>query len=49
MSLQDQLHRLERRFLEIESLLAQPEVAANPQEFRRLSKEHSDLADGVKL
>ncbi|NBX16875.1 MAG: peptide chain release factor 1 [Proteobacteria bacterium] len=39
----DQLARLERRFLEIENLLQQPSVSANAAEFRKLSKEHSEL------
>ncbi|MBJ6724856.1 peptide chain release factor 1 [Geomesophilobacter sediminis] len=36
---------LERRFEELESLLADPEVLANQQEFRKLSKEHSGLTE----
>jgi peptide chain release factor 1 len=43
MALVDQLARLERRFLEIENLLQQPSVSANAAEFRKLSKEHSEL------
>jgi peptide chain release factor 1 len=43
MALVDQLARLERRFLEIENLLQQPSVSAQASEFRKLSKEHSEL------
>lgn len=47
MALVDQLARLERRFLEIENLLQQPSVSGNATEFRRLSKEHSELTDTI--
>lgn len=47
MALVDQLARLERRFLEIENLLQQPTVSANAVEFRRLSKEHSELSETI--
>jgi len=43
----DKIAELERRFEELESLLADPEVLANQTEFRRLSKEHSGLAELV--
>ncbi|MCA2960270.1 MAG: peptide chain release factor 1 [Silvanigrellales bacterium] len=42
-----QLGRLERRFLEIESLLASPEVTSDPRAFRRLSIERSELEGTV--
>ena len=45
MSLVDQLARLERRYLEIESLLQQPSVSSNASEFRKLSREHSELSE----
>ncbi|MEY4065510.1 MAG: hypothetical protein RIR26_1718 [Pseudomonadota bacterium] len=47
MALVDQLARLERRFLEIENLLQQPAVSSNAVEFRRLSKEHSELSETI--
>jgi peptide chain release factor 1 len=47
MALVDQLARLERRFLEIENLLQQPSVSGNASEFRKLSKEHSELTDTI--
>src|SRR5579863_2868982 len=39
----DKLEGVERRFLEIESKLADPEFGSRPAEFRRLSQEHADL------
>ncbi len=47
MALVDQLARLERRFLEIENLLQQPSVSGNASEFRKLSKEHSELTETI--
>lgn len=47
--MQAQLARLERRFLEIESLLNTAEVSSNANEFRKLSKERSDLQGTVEL
>jgi peptide chain release factor 1 len=47
MALVDQLSRLERRFLEIENLLQQPSVSGNASEFRKLSKEHSELSETI--
>jgi len=44
-----QFGRLERRFLEIESMLASPEIAADPRALRRLSIERSELEDMVGL
>lgn len=39
----DKLEDVERRFLEIESRLADPALAGKPDEFRRLSREHAGL------
>src|SRR3954470_22076615 len=39
----DKLEDVERRFMEIESKLADPEFGSRPAEFRRLSQEHADL------
>ncbi|TGU75295.1 peptide chain release factor 1 [Geomonas terrae] len=41
----DKIADLEVRFEELESLLSDPEVLANQAEFRKLSKEHSGLAE----
>jgi len=41
----DKLLSVERRFMEIESRLADPSLADQPQEFRRLSREHAGLQD----
>ena len=43
----EKIAELERRFEELESLLSDPEILANQPEFRRLSKEHSGLAQLV--
>src|SRR4051812_5523570 len=43
----DKLESVVARYFEIESRLADPEIAAKPQEFRRLSQEHSSLQDIV--
>ncbi len=40
----DKIQDLEIRFQEIESLLSDPTVIANQPEFRKLSREHADLA-----
>ncbi len=40
--------RLERRYLELESHLSKPEISANPTEFKKLSKERSDLEEIVQ-
>ncbi len=40
----EKLEELERRFQELESLLADPAVIGNQPEFRKLSREHSDLS-----
>ncbi len=41
----EKIEELERRFEELESLLADPAVLGNQAEFRRLSREHAELAD----
>lgn len=43
----DKLEAVEQRFMEIEHKLGDPALADQPQEFRRLSKEHSSLIDLV--
>lgn len=40
----EKIEELERRYEELESLLADPAVIANQPEFRKLSREHNDLA-----
>lgn len=40
----DKIQDLEIRFQELESLLSDPSVISNQPEFRKLSREHSDLA-----
>jgi peptide chain release factor 1 len=44
MSMFDKIQDLEIRFQELESLLSDPTVIANQPEFRKLSREHADLA-----
>lgn len=44
----DKLEDVERRFLEIESRLADPELGNRPDEFRRLSREHASLQELVQ-
>ena len=41
------LESVEARFQEIESLLADPEVGSNQNEYRRLTQEHADLQEIV--
>ncbi len=43
----DKLEAVEAHFHEIESRLADPDLAAKPAEFRRLSREHASLQDLV--
>ncbi|MDR3607722.1 MAG: peptide chain release factor 1 [Oligoflexia bacterium] len=43
----DKLDEVERRYLEIESRLSDPEIGNQPAEFRRLSQEHANLQDLV--
>ncbi|HZV82600.1 MAG TPA: PCRF domain-containing protein, partial [Geobacteraceae bacterium] len=40
----DKIEELERRFQELEALLSDPVTIANQPEFRKLSREHADLA-----
>ena len=42
------LEAVEQRYLEIESKLSDPEIGARPDEFRRLSREHSSLGEIVQ-
>lgn len=44
----DKIEELERRSLELESLLSDPAVMTNQVEFRKHSKEHADLAPLVE-
>lgn len=44
-----QLAKIERRFLELESLLSRPEIISNNNEFRKLSKERAELEETVRL
>src|SRR5690242_10148269 len=43
----DKLESVERRFIEIESRLADPEIGNNPAEFTKLSREHAGLMEIV--
>lgn len=43
----DKIEELERRYQELESLLSDPVVISNQPEFRKLSREHSDLSELV--
>src|SRR4051794_30294757 len=43
----DKLESVEARFSEIESRLADPDIASRPAEFRKLSQEHSGLQEIV--
>lgn len=45
----NKIARLERRYLELESHLSSPAVISNPAEFKKLSKERSDLEEIVQL
>jgi peptide chain release factor 1 len=42
------LENLEKRYEEVNALLASPEAAANPKRLRDLAREHSDLQEIVK-
>ncbi len=44
-----QLSKLEKRFLEIESLLSRAEVISDTNQFRKLSKERAEIEEGVQL
>jgi peptide chain release factor 1 len=39
----DKLEKVKQRFIEIAELLNKPETASDQKEFRKLSKEYSDL------
>lgn len=43
----DKIEDLERRYQELEALLSDPSVISNQPEFRKLSREHSDLSELV--
>lgn len=45
MQMFDKLQSVERRYLEIESRLGDPDLANQPNEFRRLSQEHAGLQE----
>ena len=45
----DKIEELERRFQELEALLSDPVIIANQPEFRKLSREHSDLSPLVDV
>lgn len=47
MSMFDKLESVASRFVEIESRLADPEIANRPAEFKKLSQEHSSLQEIV--
>lgn len=40
----DRIEELERRYQELEALLSDPDIISNQPEFRKLSREHNDLA-----
>ncbi len=44
-----QLAKLEKRFLEIDSLLSRSEVISDTNQFRKLSKERAEIDEGVQL
>jgi peptide chain release factor 1 len=45
----DKIEELERRYQELEALLSDPAVISNQPEFRKLSREHSDLSELVAV
>ena len=45
----DKIEELERRYQELEALLSDPTVISNQPEFRKLSREHSDLSNLVAV
>ena len=45
----DKIEELERRFQELEALLSDPVIINNQPEFRKLSREHSDLSPLVEV
>jgi peptide chain release factor 1 len=44
----DRIEELERRYQELEALLADPAIISNQSEFRKFSREHNDLSPLVK-
>src|SRR5687767_10520613 len=44
----DKLKEVEARYQELERLLADPEVISRQSDFRKLSKEHSDISELVE-
>ncbi len=44
----EQIEDIERRLQELEALLSDPSVISNQTEFRRLSREHSDISELVE-
>ncbi len=45
----DKIEELERRYQELEALLSDPAVISNQPEFRKFSREHSDLSELVSV
>jgi peptide chain release factor 1 len=45
----DKIEALERRYQELEALLSDPAVISNQPEFRKFSREHSDLSELVAV
>jgi peptide chain release factor 1 len=45
--IQEKLQAIEQRFQEIEEEMARPDKQGNPDEYRRLAKEHSEIRDLV--
>jgi peptide chain release factor 1 len=43
----DKIEELERRYQELEALLSDPTIISNQPEFRKFSREHSDLSSLV--
>ena len=39
----ERLARLEKRYQDLETLLASPEVASHPEQYQKYAKEHSSL------
>ncbi len=44
----DKLEEVERRYMEVESRLADPDLAGQGDEFRKLSQEHADLQEIIE-
>jgi len=44
----DKLHGIEERYLQLEQALSDPQTFANPKEYQRLAKDHSELAPCVQ-